>query len=386
MALFLASIGVSYASCPEINMSGSIFKRVKKLPKKYLIIGIIFIAVIAFLFRPKVSSGSEYTIVKKQDIAETVLTSGLLAGKNTVNLNFLQGGRLAFINVKANDRVSAGQAVAGLDTQALGIELQQANNTLKDKQAAADKVLDDIHLFQYGNGGFGNVGSSSETMTQRQLRTAAEAARDNAFDNVRSVERNFQDKFIIAPFGGLVTQANVFPGQLVGSSSVVAQVVDDSEIYFDAEVDEADLGKISLDQPVEVALDAYPDQVFKGKIAEILPQTKVTSTQATVITARVLLEPGIRFIAGLQGQASIITKQAEGILTVPLEVLRPDNTVVVQTPNGLQSVKVKTGIQSDMDIQILEGLEEGQEVMINPPADLPQKRQGAVFGPLRISH
>lgn len=347
---------------------------------KYLVIGAAAVAITAFFFlRPQPALKLEYAKVKKQDISATVSASGVLAGKNRVDLNFLQGGRLAFINVKVNDRVSQGQTIAGLDTQALDIELQQANNTLRDKQAAVDKVLDDIHLFQYGNGGFVSVGSPSETMAQRQLRTTAEVGRDNSFDSIKLVQRGFQDKFIIAPFGGLVTQTNVFPGQFVSPGNLIAQVVDDSQLYFDADVDEADIGKVSAGQPVEVTLDSYPDKVFEGAVKEALPQTKTTSTQATVVTVRVLLDSFQTPIFGLQGQALIVTENAKNALTAPIEALRPDNTIVVKNPGGLQAVKVTTGIQSDTDVQIKEGLKEGQEVVVSPSSALPQN-QRSLFG------
>lgn len=366
-------------------MLGTIFKRLRKIPKKFLIAAIILIAIAIYVpFRPHAEVKLDFVKAKKQDISATVSASGALTGKNTVNLNFLKGGKLAFINVKVNDHVNAGQTIAGLDTQALNVELQQAQNTLGDKQASLDKVLDDIHLFQYGNGGFGNVGSPNETMTQRQLRTAAEAASNNAFDNVKLVQKNFQDSFVVTPFGGIITQVNAFPGQFIGPSNLVAQVIDDSQVFFDTEVDEADISKISLGQSVEVILNSYPDQVFKGIVNEIQPQTKTTSTQATVVTVRVLLDSDIKFIVGLQGQASIITEQSKDIVTVPIEALRSDGTVVVKTDNGLSEIQVKTGIQSDTDVQIKEGLKEGQEVLLNPPSSLSQNKRSSQAQILRL--
>lgn len=339
-----------------------------------------------FLFRPQPTPQFEFAQVKRQNIQSTVLASGSLAGKNTANLNFLQGGKLAFMNVKTNDKVESGQIIAGLDTQALSIALQQARNNLRDKQATVDKILDDIHLSQYGNGGFANVGTSSETETQRQLRTTAEAARDNAVDAVRSAERNFQDTSITAPFNGLVTQAGVSPGQFVGLTDTIAQVVDDSQIFFDADVDESDIGKVSPGQEAELTFDTFPNRTFYGTVEEILPQTRVTSTQATVVTARILLNSGITFISGLEGQASIIVQKANNVLTIPVEALSPDNTVVVQTPTGFKVIKVTTGIQSDTDVEITKGLSDGQNVILNPPATLPQSRPGPlnrIFGLFR---
>ena len=82
--------------------------------------------------------------VKKADVKDEISTSGTLTGKNTTNLKFRSSGKLAFINVNVGDKVSTGRSLAGLDTQDLGIKLQQAQNTLRDKQAQLDKIYDDL--------------------------------------------------------------------------------------------------------------------------------------------------------------------------------------------------------------------------------------------------
>lgn len=343
----------------------------KPTRKKLLILGaIIIIAFLTFNFfaRPK-QTALQFTQVKKQTISTTVSSSGSLTGKNSANLKFKTPGKLTFINVKTGDTVFTGQLIAGLDTQELGIQLRQAENTLRDKQATADKVIDDIHLFQYGNGGFPNVGTGNETMTQRQLRTTAEVTRDNAFDSVKLTQRDFQDTVIISPINGLVTQAIQIPNQTVTATDLIAQVVDTTAIYFDTDVDEADISKVSVGLPAEVTLDAYPTTTFRGTVDQILPQTKTTSQGATVVTIRILLDnPNLNFVNGLTGQATIIVESVKSTLTIPQEALREDDTVVVQEGQTLHSQKVTPGIRSDTDVEIRKGLKEGDEVLLNPPA------------------
>lgn len=320
----------------------------------------------------------QFITVKKQDIKATVSSSGILTGKNSANLHFKGAGKLAYINVKTGDQVFAGQVLAGLDAVDLNIALQQAQNTLRDKQATVDKVLDDIHLFQYGYGGFGSVGSANETMTQRQLRTTAEVARDNAYDGVKAGQKALEDTIIISPIYGIVTQAIEVIRQTVTAADLIVQVVDTSEIFFDTDIDEVDIGKLQEGMSAEITLDAYPDQVLKGRVDQILPQTKTTSSGATVVTTRVKLEdPKLTFINGLSGQASVVITEQKGVLTVPQEALREDNTVLVQTPKGIQIKEVVSGIRSDTNVEIKEGLNEGDQVLLNPPATgLPNRNRG----------
>lgn len=339
-----------------------------RLSRKKIII-LVALAIVIFLilnfFIQRKPAQLQFAEVKKQDIKAAVSASGTLTGKKAADLNFKSAGKLAFINVKAGDSVFIGQVIAGLDTQELSINLQQAQNTLRDKQATADKVLDDIHLFQYGNGGFSNVGTANETMTQKQTRTSAEVARDNAFDNVKAAQRAFQDAVIISPINGVVIQAVEVPSQTVTAADLIVRVVDTSKIYFDSEIDEADLNKVSVNQIAEITLDAYPDKTFKGAVDQVLPQTKTTAQGATVITVRIKLDnPNLNFVNGLTGQVLITSEEAKNALTIPQEALREDNTVVVQDFKGLRSQKVTPGISSDTDVEIKEGLREGEKVFL----------------------
>ena len=125
-----------------------VLKLLRPTRKKVVILAILVIAaflVFNFFGRPK-QDQLQFANVTRQDIRATVSSSGNLTGKSSADLRFKTPGKLIFINVKTGDKVFAGQVIAGLDTQDLSIALQQTQNTLRDKQATTDKVLDDIHL------------------------------------------------------------------------------------------------------------------------------------------------------------------------------------------------------------------------------------------------
>lgn len=341
--------------------------KIKLLTKRNLIIlAIIVIAIIVIASNLNKSETIETTTVKKGDIKQTVSSSGSLSGKDTLNLRFNSLGKLSSVNVRVGDKVYQGQVLATLDSQKLSIEEQIAQNNLRDKTTMLDKILDDIHLFQYGNGGFSNVGSINETFTQKQLRTSAEVLKDNAFDQIKLSERAFEDSVLISPLSGVVTRSDFFPGQFVSSSDVIVQVIDNSQVFFEAEVDEADISKISLNQEAEVSLNAYPEQTFKAKVAQIFPTTKTTSSGATVVIVKIKLENIPRFTQGLNGQAEIILKEVKNVLVIPQDSLKADDKVVIKDGENLNEVTVKTGLKSDSEAEIVEGLREGQVIVKNP--------------------
>ena len=337
----------------------ALFKKIKKLPRKYKIVGLIVIIVLGFF----IFTGNkkplllQFASVKKQNIQEEITGSGALTGKNSISLHFKTIGKLAYINVDVSDEVFQGQVIAGLDTEDLNINLREAENTLRDKRAVVDKIHDDLK----------DVGAS-ETYSQRQTRTTAEVAQDNAYEGLLAAQKALRDSVIYSLIPGIVTQVPVIIGQTVSSSDTITQVVDTSEIYFDTDIDEADIGKIKLELPAKITLDSYPDTSYEGSVAQIFPQTKTTSSGATVITIRIKLASAPEnFVNGLSGEASIIIKSAKNALTVPLEVLRDDNTIFVQTETGLRPIKVTIGISSDTDVEIIKGLREKERVLLNPP-------------------
>lgn len=357
----------------------SMIYRLKKLPKILIIIGFFLLMVIvgAVISLKPNSKPLEMVTVKKQDLKVMVSASGKLTGNNLLDLRFGTSGKIYQINVKEGNSVQKGQILASLDNREQAIALQQAQNTLRDKQAQADKALDDIHLFQYGMGGFANVATPNETMTQRKDRTTAEVAKDNAFDSVKLAQKNLEDTIIVAPTSGIIIQANFLPGQQIGSTDSIIKLVDTSRIYFDAEIDEVDIGKIALNQKAEITLNAYSQKVFEGEVSEIQLFTKTTSTGATMVTVRILVSPDVAFIDNLSGQVSITTSEAKNVLTIPLEALREDNTVMVQAESEMQPKKVVPGIKSDTEVEIKQGLQEGNRIVVNPPV-LPQRR--GLFG------
>ena len=328
--------------------------------KKIIILFVLLILAIAGLkfFGLKKQPTLQFAEVKRQDIRSTVSSSGNLTGRSTANLKFKSSGKLSYINVKAGDIVTKGKVIAGLDTQELSIELQQAYNTLRDKQAAKDQAEDTVKGHD-----------SDESFAQKVTRTTAEVAKDNAFDNVKVAQRAFQDAVLLNPIDGVVTQAIQTAGQTVSTTDLIAQIVDTSSIYFDTDIDEADISKIAVGTPTEVNLDAYPDKTFKGFVDQITPQTKTTSSGATVVTVRIIMDnPELVFVNGLSGQSQVIYQTSLNTLTIPQEGLRDDKTVVVSENNKLVEKKVETGISSDIDVEIKKGLAEGDKVLLNPPS------------------
>lgn len=343
----------------------------KILTNKLVIIGLILLVGAGWFFfgRGKKTESLQFAMVKRATIQSSISASGVLTGKDSVNLKFKSGGRLSFMGVVQGDSVTLGQTIAQLDSRDLAIALQQAENDYRSKQAAAEKAEDEVKDH-----------SKDENFTQKQTRTTAQAARDSSFDEVKAARLALQNAIISAPLVGLVTQTSFLPGQIVSTTDIIAQIVDFSQIYFDSDVDEADIGKIEVGQKAQVTLNAYGETIFSGTVNQITPQTKTLSSGATVVTVRVLLDnPGISLIANLNGQATIITDQKQNVLVIPQEALKSENSVLVKAGQEIKEVKITAGLRSDTEVEIVSGLNENDEVVINPSAYKPKPKPKPKF-------
>src|SRR3989344_8202686 len=194
-----------------------LFKKVKKLPRRYKIFLLITVAVFGFFIFSgnKKTTPLEFATVKKENIQEEVAGAGVLTGKNSASLHFKTSGRIAYVNVNVGDEVFSWQTIAGLDTTELNIDLREAENTLRHKRAIVDKIKDDLK----------DVGAS-ETYAQRQTRTTAEVAKDNAYEGYLAAKEALNNSVLYSPINGIVTHALSVAGQNVTAGDLIAQVVD----------------------------------------------------------------------------------------------------------------------------------------------------------------
>lgn len=330
------------------------------LPKKVWIpLLLIIVGGLGYYFWPKAAEEPILTVeVKTGEVKSVISTSGTLEGTDSADLRFKVSGRLVNLAVRPGQSVDKGDLIASIDTQELSINLQKAYNNFEAKDATAKRAEDDV-----------KDSEDDETHTEKEERTAAQKARDSAFDDIKAAQRSFQDANIYAPLSGVVTKADPNVGQIVSPSDLIAQIVDQSDYVFEAEVDESDIGRVRLGQSAEVTLNSYPDQVFKATVSEMEPTTKTTSSGATVVVVKLDLgKPEINFVSGLNGQADVITDSVSEALVIPLDALMENNEVWVKDGESYRKVKVEVGLQSDTDAEVKSGLSKGEQVVTNPQA------------------
>lgn len=337
------------------------------MPKKKLFITLAVIGLVFILLVFKRASFKVETFkVTKGKIVETISSSGKIDADQKADLTFQTGGRVSWVGVKKGDKVRKWQGIASLDTVVLNAAYQQALNTYRSLEAAAQKAEDEVKNH-----------ASDETFSQKSSRMAAQVARDNAYDTIVAAEQNLKFATIVAPFNGIITEANpAYPGVNVTPASAVYSIVNPETLFFNAEVNEIDVAKIKVGQKVKLTLDAYPGRNFESMIERIDFAPIITSTGGTAYKVKIFLpkDKDLNLRMGMNGDAEIITASTGDVLFVPSEALietEDGNFVwVVGSDKKARKTKVETGASSVDSIEIKSGLKEGDLVIIRPPAKL----------------
>lgn len=162
---------------------------------------------------------------------------------------------------------------------------------------------------------------------------------------------------------GLVFMAAKEKGELIRRNEVIAVVGKKDAYYLQLDVDELDIQRVKVGQPVLVKIDAYPGKVFKAEIEKVYPM--VDRRQQSVRADAKLIDALPGWFSGLALEANIIIQQKEHALVIPKTKLLAGDSVLIQTEDGPQKVKVTRGAETLDEVEIIEGLDTGKLLVDN---------------------
>ncbi|BAZ02205.1 RND family efflux transporter MFP subunit [Tolypothrix tenuis PCC 7101] len=219
-------------------------------------------------------------------------------------------------------------------------------------------------------------GSRPEEIAQRQAAVKAAQAQ------LKAAQVRLADTEIRAPFNGIVTQKYANVGSFVtpttsasssasATSSSIVAVARGLEVL--AQVPETDIGRIKPGQQVEIVADAYPDQVFKGRVRLIAPEA-VVEQGVTSFQVRVALDTGIdKLRSGLNVDLTFLGDRVNNALVIPTVAIVTEKgqtgVLVPDENNKPQFRQVTVGAQIQDQTQVLEGVKTGDRIFVNPPKD-----------------
>ena len=373
--------------------------------KKLLIFAAIGVVVVAAVMLSKMGGGSD---AKQVELAEaefklinsSILASGTLAFREQIELMSEVIGQVIEVHVEESDPVLAGdlvitlepktyqaqvdQAAAQARMQAIAIERQELlienleERYQRQKSMFEKKLVDEDSFDIIGNQlMLARVDLRSYQESLRQARAALDQA-----------EELLSKTQITSPIDGIVIQIEVEAGETViaGTTnipgSIMMVIADPSETLTEVRVDEADIAQVEIGQDADVFAAAYPDSALNGTVQTIAAVARQTpGPQSLSFLVKILLDEQdeLKILPGMSVRADIYTQTTEETLAVPIQAIRydeegdddeggaEDQPYVFLVEDG-KAVRrdVKTGISSDSDQEILEGLEEGDTVVSGP--------------------
>ena len=389
--------------------------------KKIIILSVSIVAVIVilwFIFGRKSNSTNyivETATATRGDVSEAVTATGTIEPVTKVDVGTQVSGIIDKLYADYNSVVTKGQLIAEMDKVTLQSELTSQQATYdgakaeyeyQEKNYLRNKTLHEKQLI-----------SDTEFEESTYNYAKAKSAYESSEANLAKAKRNLAYATITSPIDGVVISRAVEEGQTVAAGfetpTLFTIAADLTQMQVIADVDEADIGGVKEGQRVEFSVDAYPNDTFEGTVTQFRLEA---TEESNVVTYEVVISahnPDLKLKPGLTANVTIYIAERRNVINIPLKALRfvPDmpsgqapaaesqpqpqkpgndslKTIWVQENNTWTPRQVKVGMDNGVNVEICEGLNEGETVAIDrksngglPAAQLSGNKEESPFMP-----
>jgi HlyD family secretion protein len=333
------------------------------------------------VFRPTMTV--ETTTTKRLAVAERVTVVGNLIGAVTVDVVPKVSGRIESVAVRLGDPVRRGQLLATLEDRELREQLRQTEASLEVSKATIRQRDADLKNSQSNLERSRNL--FARNLIARQALDDAEARNDAALAQVdlaraqaaqssarlEELRINLSNTRILSPVDGFVGSRRLDPGAFVGTNSAFLSVVDIHFVRLVANLVEKDLRRIVIDMPAQAEVDAYPGEVFKGRVARLAPVLDPATRTAQMEVE--IPNPESRLKPGMYARVQFVVAERADALTVPRNAMveiEGTRGVFVADGKTARFKPVQTGIVDGEAVEIKEGLADNLTVITLGSASL----------------
>ena len=373
-----------------------------KNKKLWLSIGVVvLIAVVVWLLsggKKEQKTEFETAKVERQDIHTSITATGTIEPVTSVTVGTQVSGIVSKLYVDYNSVVKKGQIIAELDKTNLISEL----NTAKANQASAQSTLnyEQANYNRYKTLYDKGLVSADEYESARLSYDKARQQAATSRESVQKAQTNLGYATITSPIDGVVLSKSVEEGQTVAASFNTPELFtiakDLTDMRVIADIDEADIGGVQEGQRVTFTVDAFPEDKFEGQVTQVRQQA---TTESNVVTYEVVISApnkDLKLKPGLTANVTIYTMEKNGVLAAPAKALRfIPNEALLQEGQQIEDVEaaqkvwtlegntfkahaVQTGTTNGMLTEIVSGIDEGTEVLVDfsiSGGDMPQQEQ-----------
>ena len=346
--------------------------------------------------------------VQKRRIVETVTATGRIQPVTQVNISADVSAKITRLEVDEGDWVDKGQLLLELDRERLVAAVESAEANLNAAEANANLARENMVKAEKDHGrteslhrtNLESESSLDAAYASWQVERARHDATLDQVEQARAALKQARDDLsktsIYAPMSGTVSVLNKEVGEIcLGSAfqeDVIMVISNLSGMEALVDVDENDIVSVALADTAEIEVDALPDALLPGEVTEIASSAKVlgqgTTDQRTEFEVKVAVterHPALR--PGMTASCEIVTEVREDALSVPIQSVAvrtptqlgvepgPENpyhpdkdgfveVVFVVADGAVSARQVTTGVQGESHIEIVDGLDEGDEVVV----------------------
>jgi len=308
-------------------------------------------------------------------------------------------GRLEWLGVREGSAVREGEVLARLENKDVTAALQQAQANvslsranlqqgeaeMRDAQRALDRSADLLKK------NFVSAAAHDVAVARAEKARAAivglKASIAVAQANVRSAQVALDQTLIRAPFDGVVLTKNANVGDMItplssasGAQGAVVTIADMGTLEVEADVSESSVGKVRLEQPCEIQLDALPGDRFRGSVARMVPT--VDRAKATVSVKVRFIDKDARILPEMSAKVAFLSKETPEAERAPRTVVPPSaiaeragrRVVYVVREGKAVEMSILTGANYGEVLEVRQGPKPGDKVVLKPAERL---RDGA---------
>jgi len=303
-------------------------------------------------------------VVSNSTIMSGPSISGTLEPEREAVLRAQVSGSVLQTYADQGQAVSAGTVLARID--ATGI--QDAYASARAQVVAARNSADIASKDLARNEKLLAAGAIAERDIEQARRTsiAAQAALEDANSRLASAERSYRNTTVTAPFGGIVSDRPVSPGDVVQPGTALFTVVDPSSMRLEASVPAEQLSLIHVGVPVNFTVSGYPGRQFVGHIVRVNPTADPTTRQVRIYVS--IPNAGRALVGGLfaSGRVSTATKMGLVVPATAVDVRGTSPTVTRVKGGKAERVQVQIGLtdKSSETTEILAGLSAGDTLLL----------------------
>lgn len=338
----------------------------------YIIIGIAAIALIGYILTSnKAKNEAETALVSKQNTSVAVRTAevktsvpdleyvanGIFAPYQEISFPAENSGRVARVLVDEGSTVRVGQTLAVIEGDKLNIEVQNASAAYQTAQTD----------YQRYENAFKTGGVTRQQLDQAKLNLT------NAKARLSQAQLNYGDATIKSSINGIVNKRNIEPGSVVSPGTVLFEIVNVSKLKLKVTVNEQQVATLKLGTPVTVKASVFPDKEYTGKVTFIAP--KADASLNFPVEIEIANNPNNELKAGMYGSAIFDSNGAkpQPVITIPRNAFVggvDNNQVFVVKDSTAQLRKIVSGRIFGEQVEVLEGLKEGEVVVTSGQINL----------------